>query len=179
MFLIAIIIGLIIGFLAKGHLSNLTHIKFKCVMLIFASFAVELLAKILLKMNIIELGVISFTLHLITYLLLFIMIFKNKHRLGVKLIGVGTLLNAIVIFANGGMMPIGTYALNYLGISPTNKVAGMYYVATEGTHFLYLADILPIYLWKIGFILSVGDLWIILGIMVLIVQTMTKEGEAQ
>lgn len=174
MFIVSIIVAIIIGFLSKGSLSNLKYIRIKGIAFIFASFAVELVAKILLKMNMIELGVISFTLHFITYMLIFIMIFKNKHSLGMKFLGIGTLLNAIVILCNGGIMPIGTNALKQLEIPLTSDIEGMYHIANEATRLLYLGDILPVHLWKIGFIVSVGDIFIMIGLIVIIVQTMTQ-----
>lgn len=174
MFAVSIISAIIIGLLLKGHLSNLKYLRIKSVFLIFASYGVELLAKMLIKGNIIEIGKISFILHLITYILIFIMLFKNRHSLGMQFIGGGTLLNAIVIFANGGMMPIGTYALRKLDIPLTSKVQGMYHITHEGTYFPYLGDILPVYLWKVGFILSLGDLLIMVGIILMIVQTMIR-----
>lgn len=174
MFTVSIIIAMMIGFLAKGSLCNLKYVRIKGIIFIFASFAVELVAKTLLKLNMIELGRISFILHLMTYILIFIMIFKNKQNLGMKFIGVGTLLNAIVIFSNGGIMPIGTNALNTLGVSLTSDIGGMYRIASEATYLLYLGDILPVHLGKVGFILSAGDLFIMLGVIVIIATTMVK-----
>lgn len=177
MFILSIIIAIIIGYLYKGQLRNLMQLQIQGFAFIFASFLVELMAKMLLKMNIIELGIVSYTLHLITYVLLFIMLFKNKKNLGFKFIGVGSLLNALVIFANDGIMPVGQWALSKLGISTTTQIEGMYLVMNDKMNFRILGDILPVHLKKIAFILSIGDLFIMLGIILVIAQGMKQNNK--
>lgn len=175
MFVLSIVVAVIIGYLCKGQLSNLRFVQIKGITFIFASFIVEWIAKILLNQNMIELGNVSWSLHLFTYILLGIMIVKNWGKGSIKLIGIGTLLNALVIFSNNGIMPVGTWAMERLGIPEGATLQGMYLVMHDQMHFKILADILPIRIMNRGFILSIGDLFLIAGLMIIIIFGMKKE----
>lgn len=174
MFVLSIVVAVIIGYLCKGQLSNLRFVQIKGITLIFASFIVEWMTKILLKQNILALGKVSWSLHLFTYILLFVMIFRNWEKNAIKLIGIGTLLNALVIFSNNGIMPVGIWAMERLGIPRGVTLEGMYLVMHDQMYFKILADILPVRIMNRGFILSIGDLFLMAGLMLIVIQGMKK-----
>ncbi|MCJ7694722.1 MAG: DUF5317 domain-containing protein [Anaerolineaceae bacterium] len=98
----------------------------------------------------------------------------NRHQTGIWLLGLGLLLNLIVIFLNKGWMPISPETLNYLHVpSSTWQVWQRHgfskdmVIPLESTKAWILSDIVPLNLldrYKIAF--SIGDIFIASGIFV-------------
>jgi hypothetical protein len=120
-------------------------------------------------------------LFLLSHLLLLLFIWLNRRLLGIQIVGVGVLLNLLVIVANGGFMPITPETL--MRINPgTGKELwqlGYHYgfskdviLMRQDTHLWFLSDILvlpPPFPWPAAF--SLGDLVIGLGIILLLGRT--------
>ena len=175
MFGVAIVFGVGVGWLTKGKMEYLTSIKLRGFWFVLLSFAVEGLTKILLDYQVITLGRMSTTLHLITYCLLGLVVWWNKNDWAIVTMGIGSLLNAVVIFGNGGVMPVGQTALTALSIDLTTKIPGMYTIMQESTRFKILADIFAIHTVRAGFIISIGDLLICMGMIAYIVGHMHEK----
>jgi len=120
-------------------------------------------------------------LFLLSHVLLLIFVWRNRHLLGIQIVGVGVLLNLLVILANGGYMPITPETL--LQINPGSS-ADLWQV---GHHYGYSKDVIlarqDTFLWFLSDILvvpppfpspaafSLGDLFIGAGIIVLLSRT--------
>lgn len=175
MFGISLIVGIILGYLLKGKLSHLMYLNIKGIWLILVGFLLERGLNFLLKMGVIELGNLTYLLDLVMYILIFIFIGMNIKLKPLWVMGIGFLMNAIVIFANGGAMPVSPKAMAYMGIPTETMLTGLYTVMNEGTHFKILADILPVYLTKVGFLISMGDIVLCLGMIWLVIKGMKTE----
>lgn len=175
MFGIAIISAIGIGYLLKGHLSNLRAIQIKGVWLIGVAFGVELLAKMLLHYQVLSFGPVTYGLHFLTYLLLGVVVYLNKEQRALVVMGIGFLLNGLVIFSNGGIMPVGVEALNVLGMDLNSPLPGLYTVMNDLTHFEVLADIITVHFIKFALIISLGDIILCLGMMALIIENMLEK----
>ncbi|MHC1732871.1 MAG: DUF5317 family protein, partial [Bacteroidales bacterium] len=82
--------------------------------------------------------------------------------------------NAVVIFGNGGAMPVGAYALQAAGLTLDVSTQGHYVPVGEATRFRYLGDIIPYTFLNIN-IISVGDIVTAFGVMLLIATSMKSE----
>lgn len=110
----------------------------------------------------------------LSHVLLFVLVWQNRHISGIKLIGLGLLLNFLVMVVNGGFMPITPHTLaqiGYDGNAPqleTGFIVGRTknVVMVPGDASLwFLSDIMVIPRpFPIPTALSVGDLLIVLGV---------------
>ncbi|SHH27787.1 DUF5317 family protein [Clostridium grantii] len=168
---IAIILALIIGVLSKGKISNLCNIQLKKIHLIFIAISLEIVIKILLRNEIIYINNFTFAIDIIMYFIIFLFIFINRENKFILLMGLGFLLNAIVIFSNGGVMPVSKVAMESLGANYDVTKTGLYVIASRTTKFYYLSDIIP------GgvMIMSIGDIISALAMMGFIIKTMKNE----
>jgi hypothetical protein len=109
-----------------------------------------------------------------SHVLLFVVVWENRHLSGVKLIGVGLLLNFLVMLVNGGFMPIAPDTLVRIGYDgnvvqlETGYIVGRTknVVAAPGEARLwFLSDTLVLPRpFPIPTAFSVGDLLIVLGV---------------
>jgi hypothetical protein len=107
------------------------------------------------------------TIHIGSYVLLGACAWLNRRIPGVWLIALGGLLNAIVILANGGVMPADP-AL----IVEAAQRGGEGFVnsgVVDSPHLLFLGDIIATpRSWPMANVYSVGDCVILLGVIVLL-----------
>jgi hypothetical protein len=106
--------------------------------------------------------------HLATYGLLGVFLWSNRRLPGVRIIGTGTLLNALAIAANGGVMPATATAERLAGLHLRAGFDNSAHLAHA--HLIWLGDVIP---WPgpLNNVLSVGDCLIYLGTMVLLHRT--------
>lgn len=170
----------IYGFLIRrGKLSGIADIDIKKPIFFVLGFALEF-------------GVLNLTdkypiimtyrayIHFLDYLMLFIGLWYNRHNKYMKVIAIGIILNFIVIFANGGRMPVSIKALNAAGISYLipglqKNVIPTHQAMTAATKLKFLGDIL--YLPKpypLPKTFSIGDLFIATGIFLMVSNAMIK-----
>ncbi|ADW22200.1 conserved hypothetical protein [Thermus scotoductus SA-01] len=97
----------------------------------------------------------------LTYLLVGVAAWANRHLPGIYLVLTGALLNALAVFLHGGM-PVDPDALNRAGLERYRD-----YLAQKGDGFHYLAPAFPLGDWipLPGRVLSPGDLAIALGLL--------------
>jgi len=98
------------------------------------------------------------------YLAVLVMLWLNRDRPWIPLVGVGAALNSLVIVVNKGQMPILPAALISTGYAPLGIVDIRHIVAGPGTPLAVLGDSLPLHVGRFGAVVSPGDLLIALGI---------------
>lgn len=172
MFGISVILAIVIGYILKGRLKNLIHLEFRYLALIIVGFLLERILNVLIGRQVIELSPLTYGLDLVMYIMIFAFIIMNRRHKELIIMGIGFLLNAIVIFANGGAMPVSVRALESMGVVSSLADKGLYKLMNELTHYKILADIIPIHLSKIGFVISIGDIVLCIGLMILIIRGM-------
>jgi len=104
--LVAALAALAIVLLRGGKLHRLAGVNIRTSWLILAAFALQLYLVYVpagRSRGFLDPGA---WLHLGSYLLLLAAVWQNRNLPGIKLIGIGLLLNLAVIVANGGFMPI-------------------------------------------------------------------------
>lgn len=177
MYLEAILLGLIIGFIRNGSFQNFMNAKFKGWIMAPIAFIVFLAPYImaLLGIEIANPSILPFIGMVVCALILIV----NHDKRGVKLILIGTALNLIVMGLNGFKMPVATEGILSTSLSPfANSVSQgdiiNYSVMPSGDLIskvlgksIFLPEGYPL-----NRILSVGDIIISLGIVLLIQEEM-------
>lgn len=173
--------SLIIGKIRGGSFSNIASEEIKGWGFIVLSFVLEYGTVFfagrgysIVKNNILY-------IHIFTYLLLFIGLIINLKKYPFCIITIGVLLNFIVIFANGGQMPVSKEALESVGLLKNislieNGSAITHRLIDSGTKLRYLADIFSV--GKKGFfpsVFSIGDIFMSVGIFIYIQKLMLKK----
>lgn len=99
------------------------------------------------------------------YALLLLGFWHNRHLSPMRLAALGALLNALVIAANGGHMPVDPDALVRAGLEKYRDFLekagdGLHALADENTRLSFLADCIPL----AGRVVSLGDLLLALAL---------------
>lgn len=150
--------------LAGGRLSALAELDFRAVWAAIGAAALQVLI-----VNVLPGGShgVHVALHVASYALVVLFLIANRHLVGIPIMAIGAGLNMIVIAANGGVMPAASAALRIAGIEQSEDFANS--AALAHPRLLPLGDVIPIPgPWPIGNVLSVGDLLIFAGALILL-----------
>jgi len=102
----SILISLAIGFLIRGKISHLAGLDLQFPWIVMLALGLELAAGVLQRKGIIPVAGTTPWLHLSVYVLLLAFIIANWQHDGIRVLGLGTLMNFLVICFNGGFMPV-------------------------------------------------------------------------
>lgn len=177
MLFIPIVIGIsiILGYLRKGSLKNIERIEFKNGIFIFIGFLLQI---VIFSSKFQSSNLKNYTgiLFIVSYLLVLITILSNLHIKSMKAIGLGFLLNFLVIVLNGGYIPVSVKALQSVGAYGKIELLKRYtrfnncVLMGKNTNLNFLGDIIPIPLLKQ--VISIGDIFILLGFFLIIQEGM-------
>ncbi|MDT3441150.1 DUF5317 family protein [Pseudofrankia sp. BMG5.37] len=89
----------------------------------------------------------------------------NRRVPGLFLLFFGLALNAAVIGANHGQMPVSTAAISSAGVERDDVASSRYYtLAGDDTRLRVLGDVIPFPFWVAPSVLSAGDVLIVSGV---------------
>lgn len=171
------ILGILIGILRGGLISNLMQVNVRTpyLLLLYAvSDSLLSLASDSLSHPSLRLLVILILLIQYTSILMFVML--NRRITALLLVGVGEGMNAAVIFLNQGKMPVSTDAILNQSGSSLRLIEGKvpnYELISDHTVFPWFADIFPFHTITVEF-LSIGDFIIVIGIFVFFIRVMSS-----
>lgn len=174
MFIEPAIIGLSIALIKKGNMKNIGKLHIKgCYLFFIAAFVQVFLSlgkKFDLKLGEISINDYSFYIYLFTYILLTIGVLLNIDKRFMKFIFIGIILNGIVIFSNGGKMPVSIDGFrginNYVEI-PSRDLDIKHTSMNETTKFSYLGDIILIPKpYPLPRVMSIGDVFMMIGVLI-------------
>jgi len=173
--LYAIAAGLLIGLLSRGSLANLAHVRIRRWPLALAGLIFQLL--LFSPPVAAAVGSAGPPLYVGSTAIVLLVLLLNLRLPGFWLVGVGALLNLIVVVANGGQMPAspeGFMALTGVAAVPTEAFSNSILIGPQ-TVFPLLGDIfiLPRPM-PLANIFSIGDVLIAMGGTWFIVSTMRR-----
>lgn len=174
MFIEALILSIIIGYLLHGSLKNLNPESIKGIYIVIMGFLIEAVMVFFIGKGILHRGTLTYCSDLIMYALIFIFIFLNKKNPWIVIMGIGFLLNTIPIFSNGGSMPVNAAAATAAQLPKDISREGLYLFSDLNTKAAFLADNIPINF--IGhFVISIGDIIAAIGMSLFIITGMTNK----
>lgn len=168
-----LVLGIIIGKLRGGEIGNLGKFMFRSSFLLVFALILQISTSILISVGNERVIDNRMTLYIISYIMLFIVLFLNLGRKSVWLILVGAMANFAAIVLNGGSMPIDIVLLEKMGFQnmlQSIKIGAMpnYININEAYSFtFYLAKrfATPKY-YPLKQIFSIGDIFISLGLLI-------------
>jgi hypothetical protein len=171
MFILALISGILIGYILKGNIQNLSKVSLKGMYLIIMAFVIEFFIIVLIQNDIITASLSTYIVNITMYIFIFLFIYINRKNPYLVVMGIGFMLNALAIFSNGGTMPVSAQAVKAIGFSTNVHGEGLYSLIGSQTNLPLLGDIIPIDF--IGrFIVSLGDIISALGMVLFVVTGM-------
>lgn len=185
LFLLAIPLGLILGWLKKGSLNNIEKVQLKGLLIIPLAFFLRFLVN---SPDLVAATRLSFLikyfpfLNILAYLGLFLFAFLNSGLASMRLFASGTLLNAAAIFANGGKMPFEISEAEKAGIKQlllSLAEAGSANLPSNRSALLWqLGDWIMVPGLRTYKLVSIGDIVLFAALVILIVELMTIKKEA-
>ncbi len=179
LYIIVIIISIIIGLLRGGEIEELANISIKGVTFFAIALFLRVSAWGVSFLGIGNMEKFNSFLIIISYVLLIYVSMQNIKMPGFKYINLGILLNAFVIFLNGGKMPvlIGKEVMNNANMANIfHEESIVHSLMNSDTMFAFLGDVISMPKpFPDNSIISVGDILILTGIFILIQKIMTRE----
>ncbi len=179
-----ILAAMIVGFVSGGNFKNLGNTHIRYINLVFISVLVRHLPS-LMNFGILEnysvwKAVIAPLFFNFSYFIIILVLIMNIEHITLNLVLAGSVMNFIVVIANGGYMPVSEVALerggyNFVGVA--GEFLDMnHIISSESTIFYSLGDIIlipPPY--PFPQILSIGDIAMCIGIFLFIIINMIKK----
>jgi MFS family permease len=165
-----IALGLILGLLVGGHLTNLAHVRLGRTWILCLAVLLRFGTEILLNAGFPAAEALRVPLLGGAYALLLIALWPNRTYPGISLAFIGILANAVVIVVNGGFMPIWEPSLRLAGLTPADVTSALHIPLAQnlGAEFLLqlgpFADVIPIPLPYFENVASIGDVFLTLGL---------------
>ena len=175
-----IALGLILGLLAGGSLTNLASVRLRWVAVLMFAVILRFGTEFLLVRGNGLVELIRLPLFLLAFVLLLAALWVNRTQPGMRLAFVGILSNTIAITANGGHMPIWIPSLEAAGfrVADVNSPFHVLLPADLNADFLWhagpLADILPIPLPFVQNVASIGDVFLTAGLAFFLFATVVR-----
>ncbi|MHB9094992.1 MAG: DUF5317 domain-containing protein [Eubacteriales bacterium] len=171
----ALIGAIIVGLLSGGKFFNLGRLDFKYAYTIFAAFLIQVGIDFWAPSHVFW-GYPY--LHFASYILLFLALIQNRKLPGVYLILAGTALNFAVIALNGGQMPVRADVIpREMAAALAAGHGGTHGLLTGTTRLGFLADRIYISFLNQNQLVSLGDIVIDLGVLILVILGMRKTRE--
>jgi MFS family permease len=163
-------LGLILGLIAGGRLTNLAYIRLARMPLLVAAVLLRFGTEYLLNAGFGPAQILRLPLLAGAFALLLIALWPNRRYPGISLAFVGILTNAVVIVVNGGYMPIWEPSLRLAGLTPADVSSALHYIlpppldANFLIHLGPFADVIPIPPPIVQNVASIGDVFVTLGL---------------
>jgi len=149
--------------LSGGRLSRLAEVRIRATWALVAALAIQVVILEVLPGGVPGLHAGA---HVVSYLLAAYFVVVNRRVPGMALIGLGGALNALVIFANGGVMPASRAAMRMAGI-PLSSDGFVNSAAASGAHLRFLGDVFAVPAsWPAANVFSIGDVCLAVGLAV-------------
>jgi DHA3 family macrolide efflux protein-like MFS transporter len=179
-----ILVGLVLGLLGGGRITNLASVRLRWVPLLMVAVILRFGTEWLLLRGNTVVESLRLPLFATSFVLLLIALWVNRSQPGMRLAFVGILSNTIAIVANGGHMPIWIRSLEAANFSVTDLTSPFHTplpAALDVEFFRHagpLADIIPIPLPIIQNVASIGDVFLTAGLAFFLFATVVRrQGE--
>jgi len=171
--------GLVLGLLLGGRLEHLANIRMRFLPLLFVAVIVRFATEAMLGFGVGIVDTLRVPLLGAAYALLLFTLWKNRGYPGLALAFVGIASNAITIVVNGGRMPVWIPAYEISGIpGPLSSVLHTKLEVGTGPEFFLhlgpLSDLIPIPIWPVNNVASIGDVFLSAGLAFFLFATLMR-----
>jgi len=181
LYLIALLLGLVIGFACGGRVGRIAHLRLRWLWLVPVALVIQLLVFPLFATGPL-LPYATAPLHLVSYVLLMVWLALNLRVLPVGVLFVGATANLVAIASNGGYMPASVTALEGAGLGSLaeqmidGQAVANVILMSPSTRVNPLGDWLYLPEWfPFSTAFSVGDVLIMAGLAWLIARGMVTD----
>jgi hypothetical protein len=148
----------------RGHIGALADVRLRGTGLVAIALGAQVVVVSVIPG---ELDGIHAPVHLATYVLLAAFLWLNRAIPGMVLVALGAGANALVIFANAGVMPASPRALAIAGLPPEKPGEFANSAVVDGPALGWLGDIFAVPAsWPASNVFSIGDVLIALGLTI-------------
>lgn len=169
---LAVPIGLVLGFLMGGRLDRLSEIRFEWAWLAVVGLAVQVLL-FSTPIGGSFRGGVGEAIYVASTGLVLVAVWRNLRVPGLALVALGAISNLAAIVANDGVMPTTPEALAAAGLDPLDGFSNS--AVLEDPALAPLTDIFALPHWlPFANVFSIGDVLIALGIVVVIAVGMIR-----
>lgn len=172
----AAIIGIAAGRNKKKYSAS-KELRFEKTWLAILAFSLQIISRILGAKGIIFAEINYMLIQAVMIILLMLCFWFNRKHIGLWFVGAGALMNALVMFANGGRMPVDSESMKRAGIDRlsdalTSSEDLKHVILNENTRLWFLSDIIHLPgIIGIGMnVVSIGDLVIAFGLFLLVLE---------
>jgi len=110
---------------------------------------------------------LGLALVLFSFFLLMVLVWSNRVKPGMSIAGIGVLANFTVIAVNGGMPVMAEaawVASGFTVVEPDLSGSFKHILLDETSRLTFFADVIPLRLVGIGEVISIGDIFLALGL---------------
>ena len=176
--LVAVVVGVLLGFAIGGSLRSLSHLSLRWEWLVLLLFVVQAVARGRL-MGALSATRLSLPVWTVASVVLIAVMLLNSDTPGMLLGAVGILMNVNVVLLNAGMPVVVDKRASVLAsVASAMEIAkstgGFYRVAMQGDLLEMLGDSIPVTWGSAVLLLSPGDVVLMVAVIVVIVFGMTQ-----
>jgi hypothetical protein len=170
-----VVLGLAVGLVAGGRLERLGQVRIAWAWLAIGGLAVQIvLFSPQVSGWIGQAGAVGPIIYLGSMAAVLAALLRNLRQPGLAVMALGAALNAAVIVANGGAMPVSGDALAFLGRGVPSAAFTNVVLTSADTALPWLGDVIPLPLpAPFGTAVSGGDLLIGAGAAVFLIRVLT------
>ncbi len=172
---IVLFLALVIAILRGGRLVNLGDIELKAWWLLLVSLGLQLGTRWLPDETWSETA--GVVMVLASFSLLMVLVILNRSKPGMWIAGLGVLMNFTVIAFNGGMPVLAgaaEVASGFTVAEPDISGSFKHVLLDETSRLVFFADVIPIRLVRFGEVISLGDIFLALGLGVFLEQELRR-----
>ncbi len=180
-----ILLGLLLGLLAGGNLTNLAAIRLRWLGVLLAAIALRFSTDWLLNADVAIVDTLRLPLLATAFTMLLVGLWANRDYPGLSLAFVGVLSNTAVIIINGGYMPIYEPSLIAAGFTAADVSSAIHVILPAGLDAAFLlrlgplGDVIPIPVPIIQNVISIGDVFLSAGLAFFLFASVVRSPERQ
>ncbi len=162
---VVLFLALVVAVFRGGRLVNLGDIELKAWWLLFIALGLQIGTNWLPNdgsVDSVGLGMV-----LASFLLLLALVWTNRKKPGMWIAGLGVMMNFMVIALNGGMPVLSEaawVASGFTVVEPDLTASFKHVLLDETSRLTFFADVIPLRLVGIGEVISLGDIFLALGL---------------
>jgi hypothetical protein len=168
----ALALGMGLGLASGGAISGLSELRLKGELAIISAFVIQGIARGRIVGGAATAWAMAAWVAASVALIGLLML--NARQPGVLLAAAGTLLNLNVVLANGAMPVVPAAGIRLQAAHVSAVSGGFYGLADAGTVGVWAADVINLGVLGQRYVLSVGDVLLVVGVAVLVARTMTS-----